>query len=90
MDILEELDKHFIVTKCKNCPFISKGYFTAKRIYCKHPSFRGMKHIELKGKKFPKWCPLGDYTTERCDKIQLKRKKMLDHIKKKKRCRKKG
>jgi len=87
MDIFEEMDKHFIVIKCSKCPFRYKSrYFSRKNWWCNYPDNKGIKLIELKGKKFPKDCPLSDYTTERCDSIQLKRKKMLDSIKKKKRC----
>jgi hypothetical protein len=82
------MDKHFIVYKCTKCPFKYKGYFGGRGNYCNHPNIKGLKTIELKGKKYPKWCPLDDYTTERCDSIQLKRKKMLDSIKRKKRCKK--
>lgn len=87
MDIYEEPNRHFVVEKCSKCPYNYKGYFTARRKYCNHPKAR-MKQIELRGKKFPKWCPLDVYITERCDNIQLKRKKMLDNIKRKKRCKK--
>ena len=87
MDLLEEPEKHFIIKKCKKCPFIYRSYYSSNRIYCKHFDAY-MKQIELKGKKFPKWCPLDDFIKERCDTIQLKKKKMLDNIKRKKRCRK--
>jgi hypothetical protein len=88
--------KHFVVLKCDgNCPFNDGGFwgFNKKRRYCMGRDKNGRclgKEIpkgDFKGNLFPEFCPLDDYEVERCDKIQLRKKKMQDHIKRRKRCR---
>lgn len=88
--------KHVVVLKCNgDCPYNKRNRWNSrnKRV-CYAPNERGYSILEeipkgdFKGKLFPEFCPLEDYDVERCDKIQLKKKKMQDHIKRRKRCRK--
>jgi hypothetical protein len=88
------LERHIIIEKCSKCPFCKvRRYWGHKKCcnYIKNGSScygKEINHKTLKGKKFPEFCPLEKYETERCDKIQLKRKKMKDYIKKRKKCKK--
>lgn len=85
MEMNPEPDKHIVFTKCSECYYHDKTFwFSRKRKdkhYCHHPDIIGVMEIKLRGKRFPKECPLQDYQSEHCNTIQLRKKKMNDYIK---------